>query len=109
MGGNLFKEQGSPVTGKHAGGLRFGAAHKRALERLFLAHEGFHGAVRADHVAHEAADAALLVLDDQPVRAPLQGFPDAGINTGRFLAVPAEPDIRAHRALEYPYVGDIFG
>jgi len=65
--------------------------------------------VGAHHVAHETADAALFILDDQPVWPHLQRFSDTGIHGGRLLAVPAQPDIRPLGALKHADVGDIFG
>jgi hypothetical protein len=61
--------------------------------------------VRAYHVAHKAADTAVFVLDNQTVGSALERLTNAGINTGCVLAVLAQAQIGALRALHDPYMG----
>ena len=104
---HIFKKQSAPVTGKYAGRDFLFAAHHGAFEGLFLTHHGLHGAMGAHHIAHEAADAPLLVLNDQIVWSPLQRFTDAGINARRILAMLAQTHERPPGSLEDPDMGHI--
>jgi len=62
----------------------------------------------ANHDAHPAADAPLIMKENQPLVIPVKCSRRAGIQTGSVLAMPAldgKPFVRIRRLHPYPGEG----